>query len=230
MARTPSTSRFYVLLLQIPNPCSRDTGDTRTLGPDHIWMRRRLYNAAWIVYFLVRDRSQKHEWLNTQICFVSYRFIFLSHPPRRLTFLPKSRWIVLSHYLPTSQCQLHWLTEKKKRGGGGEAWMKCENLGQCTSSCKRPACYCYLQKKLDTESHSQGIAPRNNIIICFMFLSSILTAALPLHPLLLLLLLNILLLLLLLLLSYMMISSTSSLPSNKLSTQNILFCSPVCTA
>jgi hypothetical protein len=86
------------------------------------------------------------------------------------------------------------------------------------------------KKKLDTESHSQGIAPRNNIIICFMFLSSILTAALPLHPLLLLLLLlllNILLLLLLLLLlSYMMISSTSSLPSNNLSTQNILFCSP----
>jgi hypothetical protein len=138
MARTPSTSRFYVLLVQIPSPCSRDTGDTRTLGPDHIWMRRRLYNAAWIVYFLVRDRSQKHEWLNTQI-FVSYRFFFLSHPPRRLTFLPKSRWIVLSHYLPTSQCQLHWLTEKKKRGGGGEAWLKCENLGQCTSSCKRPA-------------------------------------------------------------------------------------------
>jgi hypothetical protein len=223
MARTPSNSRFYVLLLQIPSPCSRDTGDTRTLGPDHIWMRRRLYNAAWIVYFLVRVRSQKHEWLNTQICFVSYRFFFLSHPPRRLTFLPTSRWIVLSHYLPTSQCPLHWLTEKKKRGGGGEAWMKCENLGQCTSSCKLPACYCYLQKKLDTESHSQGIAPRNNSIICFMFLSSILTAALPLHP-----LLNILLLLLLLL-SYM-IYSTSSLTSNKLSTQNVLFFSPACTA
>lgn len=99
--------------------------------------------------------------------------------------------------------------------------MKCENLGQCTSSCTRPACYCYLPKKLDTESHSQGIAPRNNIIICFMFLSSILTAALPLHPLL---LLNILLLLLLLL-SYM-ISSTFSLTSNKLSTQIVLFCLP----
>jgi high-affinity Fe2+/Pb2+ permease len=81
------------------------------------------------------------------------------------------------------------------------------------------------KKKLDTESHSQGIAPRNNIIICFMFLSSILISSSTSPPLLLL-LLNILLLLLLLLLSYMMISSTSSLPSNKLSTQNILFCSP----